>query len=155
MLMGNTEYSNSTHAVDYRRIKAGFSLIEMLIVLAIMGLFFGIAIPGYLSYVESGRKTTARATLRQLQTDILRYYMDTNQYPETLQDLVKEPANEEARKKWGGPYLATKKVPMDPWGEKYVYRPTPDAENPYELYTRGSKKKAAAKKDWISVWDEK
>lgn len=155
MLMKNMENVDTAHAVNTRYAKKGFSLIEMLIVLAIMGLFFGVAIPGYLSYVENARKTTARATLRQIQTDILRYYTDTNQYPEVLDDLVKEPSNDEARKNWGGPYLASKKVPLDPWGEKYVYRQTPDAEKPYELYSRGSKKKAGAKKDWISVWDEK
>lgn len=136
-------------------MKRGFSIIEMLIVFAIMALFFAVAGPRFLGYLESGRVRTTQATLRQIKSDIFRYYTDTNQYPETLEDLIREPGDEGARKNWMGPYLSTKSVPKDPWGSELVYQVTPDTTNPYELYSRGPKKKSATQKDWISAWDDK
>lgn len=134
--------------------KSGFTLIEILVAVAIVAIMGGIAIPVYLRYQENSSKTAARATLKNLKMAIDDYHNDMSEYPKTLKDLITPPAEEALREKWTAPYLEGKSVPKDPWGHAYVYQPTEGAEHDYELYSYGSKKgKSAPKKDRIDVWN--
>ena len=139
-------------AQDYAR--DGFTIIEILIAITIIGLLMAVIVPNFMGYLERGRKSNAKSTIKTFEQALLMYQMDIGQYPNALRDLVKKPAEENIAKKWEGPYLKKKSIPLDPWNNKYQYRPTPEAENPYELYTRGSKGRGASKSEWISVWDE-
>lgn len=136
-----------------RTLRTGFSLAEILIVIVIIGIIGSIALSVGSNVLKRAKKTSAKAMLRTLQAGIDTYYNDTNVYPESLRDLIKSPVDEKIQKSWDGPYLKSKTVPNDPWGNKYVYQVTPDSdENPYELYTYlDGKKKGAV----LSVWDEK
>lgn len=87
-----------------------------------------------------------------MQSDIDLYEQQVHDLPETLEDLLRAPADEQKAKGWGGPYVQNKRELKDPWGKAYQYKPTPEEEHPYELYSNGPKGKSD-KKGRISVWD--
>jgi len=137
------------------RVQKGFTLIELMIAIAILGLIVAgaaLVIPGVM---ERARKSNAESTLRALKQSIQLYNLDTGSYPSRLKDLVKRPAEERIARKWQkGGYFDRKEIPLDPWNNKYKYQVTPDQERPYQLYSYGSSKgKATPKVERMSVWD--
>ncbi len=137
-----------------KHLRGAFSLIELMIAIAIIGVLVTVIGPNLMNFLNKSKISAAKSTLRTFEQAITMYQVDVGQYPSVLKDLVKQPTDEIVAKKWQGPYIKRKDIPLDPWGNKYQYQPTPDAQNPYELYTRGSKGKAAQKTDFLSVWDE-
>src|SRR5438067_10267606 len=122
-----------------RHLRTGFSLIEIMIVITIMALVIGVAVPALIGRLNKAKITTARTTLHTLEQAISMYYTDTGRYPATLRDLVKKPKEESIAKKWQeGGYLKKTELPDDPWDNKYQYKLTPQAQHPYELYSYGS-----------------
>jgi general secretion pathway protein G len=124
-------------------MRAGFSLVEIMIVLTIIGLIFGFLVTNLPKRLEKGKKDTTISTLRVLEQNIEEFYSDTGHYPERLEDLIKKPSNPEIAEKWegNGPYLKTKSVPKDGWGNAIQYKLSAEgAEQPYELFSKGSKK---------------
>jgi general secretion pathway protein G len=99
----------------------GFSLIELLIVMVILGLLASLVGPRMFGKLGSAKQNTAKTQVEMLMTALDAYRLDMGQYPSQqdggFEALVKNPGNE----KWGGPYLA-KGVPLDPWGNSYNYR---------------------------------
>lgn len=135
-----------------RYARSGFTLIEMLIAVAVMVVLGLVVTPYFTGQLESTRKKTARTTVRTLGGLVDQYEADHGKYPDTLKDLVKKPADEEVARNWT-PYLKGKEVSKDPWGKPYQYHVTPDGEHPYELYSYGSKQgKNAPQAERISVW---
>jgi len=130
----------------------GFTLIEMLIAVAIMIVVGLVAIPYFTGYLDKTKKATARSTVRTLGGLVDQFEADHGKYPETLKDLVKRPGDEEVSRNWT-PYLKGSEVPKDPWGKPYQYQITPEAERPYELYSYGPKGKNTPAAERISVWD--
>jgi general secretion pathway protein G len=103
-----------------RKATAGFTLLELLVVMVIIGLLAGYVGPKYFAQVGKSEVKVARAQVEALGKALDQYRLDTGHYPsmETgLDALNKKPANEP---KWAGPYLA-KAVPPDPWGMPYNY----------------------------------
>jgi general secretion pathway protein G len=142
--------------MDYvqRYSKDGFTLIEILIAVAIVLIMGAVVVPGFLGYMKRAKMTGAKSTLQGMKTAINQFNLDINQYPATLKDLIKRPSGDETvAKKWMGPYLDTKDIPADPWGARYQYKVTEGQEDPYELYSFGPKGRGAPKVEWISVWD--
>ncbi len=137
-----------------RYARAGFTLIELMIAIAILGILMAIVVPNYLAYQERAKKRAAKSTLQVFKGAILMYQSDIGQFPTRLRDLLLRPREERLAKKWEGPYLERKEVPSDPWGNKYQYKVTPGGPNPYEFYSYGPKGKGAPKVEWLSVWDE-
>ncbi len=139
-----------------RQAQAGFTLMELLIAITILAIIGTVGIPAYFGYVERARRGKAETTVRMFKQAIEIYQAQVGKYPQTLKDLVRAPTDPADRRKWQkGGYLGMKKVPSDPWGNKYKYRVTLEAENPYKLYSYGSEKgKNTPKEDWISAWDE-
>jgi len=116
---------------------AGFTLIELLVVLAILGLLVAVATPQVLKYLSKAKEDTARIEINNLSTALDLYLVDVGHYPaqqEGLQALVTNPGTTA----WHGPYLKSKGVPLDPWGQPYQYR-IPGQNGDYDLYTLGSK----------------
>ena len=105
----------------------GFSLIELLIVMVIMGLLAALVGPRMFGKVGKSKQNAARAQMALFETALDTYRLDVGKYPSTeqgLQSLRTKPSDEE---KWDGPYLP-KAVPKDPWGNPYVYRRTDNGE---------------------------
>jgi len=101
----------------------GFTLLELLVVMVIIGLLAAYVGPRYFSQIGKSERSTAKAQIEGLAKALDTYRLDTGHYPSTeqgLNTLVTRPADEP---KWNGPYLQ-KAVPPDPWGRPYVYRLT-------------------------------
>lgn len=113
----------------------GFTLLELLVVMVIIGLLAGYVGPKLFAQIGKSEVKATKAQLDALQKALDHYRIDTGRYPATEQGLaalVTKPADEP---RWGGPYLS-KAVPRDPWGRDYLYRaPGTDAE--YDLLSYG------------------
>ena len=141
--------------IQRRIARAGFSLMEIMIAVTILGLVMAMVAPALQNTLKKGKIRTAKSSLKGFQHGIEEYQMEVGQLPQTLKDLIKMPRDEKAKKKWEGPYLKkTDEIQEDPWSENFVYKLTPGSKHPYELYSRGPNRADAPKEEWISVWDE-
>ncbi len=116
----------------------GFTLLELLVVMVIIGLLAGFVGPKYFSQIGKSEIKATRAQLDGLGKALDQFRLDTGHYPATEQGLaalVVRPANEP---KWDGPYL-TKAVPLDPWGVPYVFK-SPGEHGDYDLSSYGKDK---------------
>jgi len=114
---------------------AGFTLLELLVVLVILGLLAGYVAPKYFAQVGKSEVKTAAAQIVALEKALDQYRIDTSRYPSTEQGLAAlntKPADEP---RWDGPYLK-KTVPNDPWGKPYQYR-TPGEHGEIDLFSYG------------------
>lgn len=136
-----------------RSSKDGFTLIEMMVAIAILAILAVVIAPNFMGYLQTARKTKASATIRTLDQAITLYNIQVGQYPQSLKDLVRRPTDEKLAYKWQeGGYLKGKEIPVDPWGNTFKYRLTPGQEHPYELYSYGPNGPGAPKVEWIDVW---
>ena len=125
------------------RRNAGFTLIEIMAVVIIIGLLTTIVGAAIFQQVDKGRVTTARAQLNSLEGVLELYRMDNGRFPTTeqgLDALVHEPGGEPAARSYPpGGYLKGGKVPLDPWGEPYYYE-SPGQHNQYafDLWSHGA-----------------
>jgi general secretion pathway protein G len=119
----------------------GFTLIELLIVLVILGLLASLVAPKMFSKVDSSKIKTAETQLKLLETALDTYRLDVGKHPASLDELIKGTA-----KNWDGPYLP-KEVPLDPWGNPYVYVvPGPDGKA-FDLRSYGKDGKSGGEGD--------
>lgn len=124
------------------RHSQGFSLIELLVVITIMGLLIGLIGPQILGRVDKARVTTAKADLATLSQALDMYKLDNHRYPTTdqgLEALVQQPTNSPVPKNWNPEgYLQQANLPQDPWGGDYQYISPGENNRPYEIYTLGN-----------------
>ena len=114
----------------------GFTLVEMLVVITIIGLIMGLVGPRVLNYLAESKVKTAQIQIESLSSAIDLYYLDNGHYPSAndgLDALVHRPPSDEA---WNGPYLKTTTVPADPWGRPYLYK-FPGDHAPFEVASYG------------------
>ena len=117
--------------------EGGFTLVEMLVVITIIGLIMALVGPRVLNYLSESKVKAAKIQIESFSSALDLYYLDNGRYPtssEGLPALVQRPANSQS---WNGPYLKTGAVPSDPWGRPYVYR-SPADHAPYEIASYGS-----------------
>lgn len=113
----------------------GFTLLELLVVMVIIGLLVSFVGPKYFEQIGKSETKIARAQVESIGKALDQYRVDTNHYPSTdqgLSALNKAPANEP---KWAGPYL-TKTTPSDPWDKPFQYK-SPGEHGDYDLFTLG------------------
>ena len=107
------------------RNKQGFTLIEIMLVVIIIGILAAMAIPNLAGRGEEARNKAAKADIEaNLSTALDLYELDNGKYPTTAQglsSLIEQPTVSPVPKDWNGPYIKKKKVPVDPWGREYVY----------------------------------
>ena len=116
-------------------IARGFTLLELLVVMVIIGLLAGYVAPRYFGQIGKSEAKVAKAQLDSLEKALDQYRLDTGHYPSTeigLVALVTKPASET---KWSGPYLK-KAVPLDPWGRAYQYK-SPGDHGDFDLISFG------------------
>ena len=122
---------------ENRNGEAGFTLVEMLVVITIIGLVMALVGPRLLSYPAESKVKTAKIQIESFEAALDLYYLDNGAYPtgsEGLKALVERPASGIA---WNGPYLRIGTVPNDPWGHPYVYK-APGDHAPYEIDSYGA-----------------
>jgi general secretion pathway protein G len=126
-----------TYAASTRNssVQAGFTLLELLVVMVIIGLLAGYVGPRYFAQIGKSEVKTARAQIDAFEKSLDQYRLDTGHYPTNEQGLNALNARPENEPKWSGPYLK-KAVPVDPWGNKYVYR-APGEHGEYDLLSYG------------------
>jgi general secretion pathway protein G len=124
--------TNIRHGV---RACRGFTLLELLVVMVIIGLLAGYVGPKYFAQVGKSETKVAKAQIDALEKALDQYRLDTGRYPTSEQGLAalnRKPADEP---RWAGPYLK-KDVPPDPWGQPYTYR-APGEHGEYDLFSYG------------------
>jgi general secretion pathway protein G len=114
----------------------GFTLLELLVVVVIIGLLAGLVAPKYFDQVGKSNTRIARAQIDALEKALDQYRLDMGTYPTSDQGLQALVAKPNAAEKWQGPYLK-KAVPPDPWGRAYLYR-GPGEHGDYDLYSLGA-----------------
>jgi general secretion pathway protein G len=122
------------------RSRGGFTLIEILVVILVLGVLAALVAPSVFQHVGSSRVTAASSQIEMLGSALDAYRLDNDYYPGTDQGLMAlrvAPTGEPAPRNWRGPYLK-KDVPMDPWGRAYIYRaPSLDPTRDYDLISYG------------------
>lgn len=119
--------------------QAGYTLLELLVVLAILGLLVGLVAPQVMGLLGNSKQKVAEQSIIRLKTVLDMYRLDSGTYPTTEQGLaalIRQPAG---AARWSGPYLDTQDLPLDPWGRPFQYRnPSQRPGRPYDLYSLGA-----------------
>ena len=116
--------------------ESGFTIVEMLVVLAIIGLIMGLVGPRVLTMLAESKVKTARIQMENIAASLDVFYLDNGRYPtsgEGLAALMQRPGDAAV---WAGPYLKGSGVPADPWGHAYAYK-APGASAPFDLSSAG------------------
>jgi len=133
-----------------RNTQSGFSLIEMIVVLVIIGMLAGLVIGNVGARADKAKWDAAKGQVATIQQQIEAYRLDVGRLPGNISDLIEKPGDAEF---WTGPYIK-KSLRKDPWGREWIYREQSD-NGEYELLTYakdGSNGGDGTNKD-ISVWD--
>jgi general secretion pathway protein G len=120
---------------DHRRRRmAGFTLMELMIVLVIIGVLAAAVTPVLVSRADKAKVTRAKGDIKHIADQVKLFKMEQNRWPDTLEDLVTKPSY---AKDWPeGGYL--EKVPKDPWGQEYVFRRPGDNGKDYDIIAYGA-----------------
>ena len=138
--------------------EAGFTLIELLVVLVIIGILAGYVGPKIMGHPEEAKRTKAAMQIQGIETALNLYKLDNGQYPSTeqgLQALVEPPSVGVLPRKWrSGGYLEKAKVPLDPWGNDFVYL-SPGTHGDFDLSSYGIDGEAGGEGDNadINSWE--
>jgi general secretion pathway protein G len=119
-----------------RRREGGFTLVEILVVITIIGLIMALVGPRVLNYLSESKAKAAKIQIESFASALDLYYLDLGRYPTTNEGLGALTQGNNAPG-WNGPYLRGGVVPNDPWGHSYVYR-APGQRAPYEIVSLGS-----------------
>jgi general secretion pathway protein G len=126
---------NSRGSASLTRRSRGFTLLELLIVVVIIGLLASYVGPKYFSELGKSERTMARAQIEALEKALDTYRLDVGRYPSSKEGLAALVTKPPSATQWNGPYLK-KSIPMDPWGHPYQYR-SPGATSEIELLSYG------------------
>ena len=128
----------------------GLTLVEIMIVIAIIGLIGGIVGYNLFSAMGKAKTDTARTEIKQLRGMVIRYWSDTSEYPSGLEDLVSNPGVGG----WAGPYVdGGMKALLDPWKQQYIYEGS-NGQPPFRIGTLGADKSAGGAQENADVWSD-
>jgi general secretion pathway protein G len=118
-----------------RRRRAGFTLIEMMVVIVIIGLVAAVAVVVLTGRAEKAKVETTKALIEQISQQIEQFKLNHNRYPDKLEDLLRKPADIDPKQWPPGGYL--KKEPKDGWGRDFIYRVPGTNGMPYDVISLG------------------
>lgn len=133
------------------RLADGFTLLEMLVVLVIIGLLAGLVGPRLFSKVDESKVKTAKVQIKMLKGALETVKMDINRFPnadEGLDILYRAPRDAKIKALWRGPYL-DEEIPLDPWSNPYQYALAPSDSQPYSLFSFGPEGKGGPQEGYI------
>ena len=119
------------------RGEAGFTLVEILVVITIIGLIMALVGPRVLNYLAESKVKAARIQVESFASSLDLFYLDNGRYPSTSEGLAALAQRPGGIESWNGPYLRSGAVPNDPWGHPYVYR-SPGEHGAYDIVSFGS-----------------
>jgi general secretion pathway protein G len=142
-----------------RRLRKGFTLMEILVAVAIVGMLVGLAVTNVGKILGEGQEFSAKTMVNDsMKTALLNYRLAVGDYPSTEEGLKALVAAPEGKTGWRGPYLDAKggRVPVDPWGHEFQYRypgtkNTENSSTPYDLFSIGKDNKPDTEDD-IGNW---
>jgi len=120
--------------------RQGFTLVEILLVVAILGILAGVAVVGLGNRTKNANIAAARTSIKAIQTAIDIYEVDNGAYPATLQALL----TKTSENNWNGPYIRDGRMPIDPWGSEFGYTLKGDT---YEIKSAGPDKQMGSADD--------
>lgn len=115
----------------------GFTLVEMLVVITIIGMIMALVGPRVLNYLGESRTKAAKIQIQSLSSALDLFYLDAGRFPSSSEGLVALVRPVSGVSSWNGPYIRGGTVPNDPWGNTYVYK-QPGDQAPYEIRSLGS-----------------
>ncbi len=122
-----------------RQIRHGFTMVELMAVLIILGLLAGVVVKNFVGQTERAKKITTQASLKQLASAVYEFYMNTNRYPtedEGLTALIEQPSDV---LNWPpGGYLDATEVATDGWGREFIYELYPESGKPFVIMSLGA-----------------
>jgi general secretion pathway protein G len=119
------------------KVQSGFTLVELLVVLAILGLLVGLVGPQVMKHLGGAKSDTARLQIADLGAALDLFYLDNGRYPTGSEGLFALVQPVPGLPTWDGPYLKKQSLPKDPWGREYQFR-APGESAAYELFSLGA-----------------
>jgi general secretion pathway protein G len=138
------EYSEEWYMERRKHKERGFTLIEILIVVAIIGLIAALIGPNLMGRLERSKEEITKAQVEMLSSAVQAFMIDMRRYPNTLDELINS-----TDPQWRGPYLSKRTLPKDPWGRDYQFK-CPGDHGPFDLYSLGPDGKLGEKS--ITNW---
>ncbi|MGA2171592.1 MAG: type II secretion system major pseudopilin GspG [Sedimentisphaerales bacterium] len=124
---------------DTRCSRHGFTIIEVMAVIVIIGILAGIVAVNVVGRIDKARLVSTKASLKMLHNAVIQFKLDTGRYPtedEGLNALVEQPTDVTG---WNtGGYLETTKIPKDGWGNDFIYQLSPESGKPFVIISRGA-----------------
>ena len=124
-------------AARRRRAQRGFTLVEILVVITIIGLIMALVGPRVINYLGESKVKAAKIQIESFSSALDLFYLDAGRYPSSAEGLDALAQRPGGLNTWNGPYLKGGVVPKDPWGHTYVYR-APGEHGAYDIVSYGS-----------------